>query len=176
MGTAGASRRRRDREGGGLIVGQRQYGLLLALAVGSGLGVGAASVATAAEARAEAPQWVAGLSLEPGASTGERSGESLRGPSEFGSSDGVSSLSFLAESENTWPSTCPDPDGPSWEPEPVPWDSPPLEPSQCSRDLGTWTPEVARELAAIRVTVAYGLGLLLLLTGIRAFTAWRTSR
>lgn len=42
------------------------------------------------------------------------------------------------------------------------WDSPPLPPSPCSLALGSYSPEMQQELAAIRVSVAYGLALIAL--------------
>ena len=71
------------------------------------------------------------------------------------------------------PSTCPTSDtGTSWELLPS-WDSGPLAPSQCSRDLGSYSWETARELASLRVTVSYGLGLLLLATFAGLVANWR---
>ncbi len=42
------------------------------------------------------------------------------------------------------------------------WDSSPLAPSACSLALGSYSPEVQQELAAIRVSVSYGLALVAL--------------
>jgi len=62
------------------------------------------------------------------------------------------------------------------EPLPVPlpsWDAGPLPPSACSLAQGSYSPEVASELAGLRVTVTYGLGLLVLLSAATAVAAWR---
>lgn len=53
------------------------------------------------------------------------------------------------------------------------WDSGPLGPSDCSLALGSYAPETLAELAGLRATVAYGLGLLVLLSAARLVTTWR---
>lgn len=57
-------------------------------------------------------------------------------------------------------------------PEPLSWDSPPLAASPCSVALGSYSQETAQELAALRVSVLYGLGLLLLMTSALLVTTW----
>lgn len=42
------------------------------------------------------------------------------------------------------------------------WDSSPLGPSECSLALGSYSPEVQRELANLRASVSYGLALVAL--------------
>lgn len=53
------------------------------------------------------------------------------------------------------------------------WDSSPLGPSDCSLGLGSYSPEVQRELATIRVSVAYGLGLIALPLWALVIIQWR---
>lgn len=85
-----------------------------------------------------------------------------------------SSSSSSEQPEPTSPSTiCPTSEsGTSWEQLPS-WDSGPLPPSQCSLDLGSYSPETAAELAALRVTASYGLGLLVFLTAAGTVARWR---
>lgn len=66
-----------------------------------------------------------------------------------------------------------DPASLPWLSEPLAWDSPPLPASPCSLDLGTYSPEIQAELAALRVTVAYGLGLAVLALFAIAVARWR---
>lgn len=53
------------------------------------------------------------------------------------------------------------------------WDSPPLEPSDCSLALGSYAPETLAELAALRGLVSLGLGSVALLLGVVTVTTWR---
>ncbi len=53
------------------------------------------------------------------------------------------------------------------------WDSSSLGPSACSVDLGSYSPEVMRELATIRVSVVYGLALIALPLWALLIVKWR---
>lgn len=70
------------------------------------------------------------------------------------------------------PPECLDSAGAPLAPEPLSWDSPPLAASPCSVALGSYSQETAQELAALRVSVLYGLGLLLLMTSALLVTTW----
>lgn len=136
-------------------------------------------------ARADVPSWVGASPLPsptasasptaaPDPSTSEPSpspSASLpASPADSGSSPTPSPSAPAATSPE---SPCLSSDGAPSSVEPPAWDSPPLPPSACSLALGSYSPETAAELAAIRVSVVYGLGLLLLLTAATTVARWR---
>lgn len=142
--------------------GYRVYALVLGGALAGGGLLGVAPGAVAAPSGTGGASWLSVSGLVPDPSGPTSSDEpSSQVPPEPGPSE-PSTSSPADESTSSWPSTCPFPDGGPWEPSPLSWDASPLGPSPCSVALGSWSPEIQQELAAIRVTVAVGLALLIL--------------
>jgi len=104
------------------------------------------------------------------------SGSSFGGGRSAPSRPGLrAALSGSSSAVSTTPSPvpCPSPGSEASPWSPSAWDSSPLGPSECSLALGSYAPETLAELAQLRATVAYGLGLLVLLSAARLVTTWR---
>lgn len=167
---------------GGADVGVLRCAVVLGVAGCLGAGLGAAGNPSGAPAGQAGPTW---LSADDGEQA-VRQSSAVPGPSGSASSFGggfsaqrgpglraLSAGSSSAASTTPSPVPCPSPGS-----EPSPWslgswDSGPQGPSDCSLALGSYAPETLAELATLRATVAYGLGLLVLLSAARLVTTWR---